>query len=69
MTEKVPGNSIAEIILKLESQNDSGQLQISFLQSEIALNLEAIKELTPLAEWATGSTPKPIEETNTGETK
>jgi hypothetical protein len=69
MTEKVPANSIAEIISKLESQNDSAEIQIVFLQSEIDLSLEAIKELDPLAKWAPGSDTSPIEETNTGETK
>jgi hypothetical protein len=69
MTEKVPANSIAEIISKLEFENVSTKMQIEYLKSEMDLKLKAIEELAPLAEWATGSQTSPIEETNTGETK
>jgi hypothetical protein len=69
MTAKTPANSIAEIIVKLETENNTAQMQIDFLNDEIRVNSETIDTLAPLAEWVSTPTPEPIDETNTGETK
>jgi hypothetical protein len=69
MTAKTPANSIAEIVAKLEAQNETAKMQINFLNDEIRINSETIDALAPLAEWVSTPTPEPIDETNTGETK
>jgi hypothetical protein len=54
---RVPMNTQAELIVKLEYENVGYQLQTDYCKTIIAKNSEGITMLEPYAEWGEETTP------------
>jgi hypothetical protein len=55
---RIPLNTTAEIVLKLEDETIAFEAQLLFIQGVLTKNAEGITALEPFAEW--GEEPEPV---------